>query len=33
MDYEYVCLTLLYELLLNEIHMDMHNILYELRVL
>jgi len=32
MDYEYICLILLYELLLNEVHMTMHNILYELRV-
>jgi len=32
MDYEYICLILLYKLLLNEVHMTMQNILYELRV-
>ena len=32
MDYEYICLILLYELLLNEVHVTMHNILYEIRV-
>jgi len=33
MDYEYACLTLVYvNCYLNEVHMTMHNIFYELRV-